>query len=250
MMPELWVTGVLVGMAFVAGLFSAIAGAGGMITLPLLLWAGLPPILALGTNKVQSAIGTLSSVWNFQRKGHIDLHPLRGALLWSLAGSLAGVWLVRRLGDDLMQSLIPIMLVVTATWLLWSPRVSDQDSRQRISHRAFNRAVGGGMGVYGGFFGPGMATFLALAFVELLGYNMRRATAHTKPVVLVVNGSAALYFAAAGDVLWPMALAMAVAQFVGARIGSNLVMARGAALVRPALVGASLLLALKLLLFP
>jgi uncharacterized membrane protein YfcA len=237
-------------VAFIAGLFSAIAGAGGMITLPLLLSAGIPPILALGTNKVQSAVGTLSSTINFLRGGHIDLDQLKSALGWSLLGAVIGVLLVRSLGNELLQTMLPIMLVVTALYFLASPRLSDSDSQQRISDAKFNRWVGGGMGLYGGFFGPGMATFLALAFISLLGYNARRATAHTKPLVLVINGSSAVIFALAGDVFWSLAITMAAAQFIGARIGSNLVMSQGAAIVRPALIIGSLLLALKVLLFP
>lgn len=241
---------IVTAIAFVAGFFSAIAGAGGMITLPLLLWAGLPPILALGTNKVQSAVGTLSSTVNFLRAGHIDLSKLASALGWALLGAIIGVWMVRSLGNDLLQTLLPILLVITALYFLVSPRLSDSDSKQRISEARFNRWVGSGMGLYGGFFGPGMATFLALAFVSLLGYNARRATAHTKPLVLVINGSSAVVFALAGDVFWSLALTMAAAQFIGARLGSNLVMSKGAAIVRPALIIGSLALALKVLLFP
>ncbi|MEH6548734.1 MAG: TSUP family transporter [Pseudomonadales bacterium] len=247
---ELWLSTTLVGMAFIAGLFSAIAGAGGMITLPLLLWAGLPPINAIATNKVQSTMGTMSSTLNFFRKKQLDFTHLKYGMCFALLGSLTGVWVLRQLGNDVLVSLLPVLLILAALYFLVSPTISDQQSKQRISHKRFNVVVGGGMGFYGGFFGPGMATFYALAYVSLLGYNAVKATAHTKPLVLVTNGSAALVFIITGDVIWDLAIAMAAAQIIGARLGSNMVLSHGAAIVRPALIVGSMAMAIKLLFFP
>ncbi len=89
-LPDLSIFLPLTAIAFVAGFISSMAGAGGMLTLPALLWAGLPPIAALATNKVQSTLGTLSSAWNFFRKGHLELRPLLPSFITALLGALPG----------------------------------------------------------------------------------------------------------------------------------------------------------------
>ena len=239
---------VLTAVAFAAGFISSIAGAGGMITLPALLWAGIPPLDALGTNKFQSVFGTLSSTLNFFQKGHLDFRPLWPGLLAAVAGSTLGTWSVTQLGGEQLRTLLPILLIAIALYFAFSPRIADIDGVPRIGNTCFNLLVGGGIGFYGGFFGPGMGSFYALAFAALLGYNIRKATAHTKPLVLATNATSMVIFMSGGHLLWSLALFMSAAQFVGARLGSNLVIARGAALVKPVIIVATVLVAIKLLL--
>jgi uncharacterized protein len=242
-----WMLGLTIA-AFAAGFISSIAGAGGMIVLPCLLWAGVPPVQALATNKCQSVFGTLSSTLNFFRKGHLQLQPLRGALLYALIGAAIGTLWVQRVDAAVLDRLLPYVLIVLAGYFALSPRIADEDAPPRMSSVVFDPLVGGGLGLYGGAFGPGMGSFAAAAFAGLRGFNMRKATASTKPVVLVANVSSLVIFIAGGHVVWALALSMAVAQFVGARLGSNLVITRGAALVRPVIVITTAAIALRLLL--
>ena len=249
-MPELSLP-VFAGLtlvAFVGGFVSSIAGACGMLVLPCLLWAGVPPLLALGTNKTQSVFGTLSSAINYFRKGHLDLKPLRAMLVWAFVGAIGGTWLVQSLDKALLDTLLPVILIVLSIYFAVSPRISDQDHAPRLSERSFAPVVGGGLGLYGGFFGPGMGSFAAAAFAGLRGYNMRRATASTKPVVLVTNVTSMVIFLAGGHVIWSLVAAMAVAQIIGARLGSNMVIHRGAALVRPVIVVVTAAIAVRLML--
>lgn len=240
----------LIGTAFFAGFISSIAGAGGMLTLPALLWAGLPPLNALATNKVQSSLGTLSSTWNFFRRGHLNIKPLGLSVTLAILGSIAGTWLVQRLTGDVLTRLIPLLLLVIAIYFLVSPMIDDSRRRAKISQRWFACTAALAMGFYGGFFGPGMGSILPFLFVWLLGHNLVRATAETKLMILAVNGTSAIIFATAGLVLWPLAIAMSVAQAIGARLGSNLVMERGAVFVQPIIIGVTMLLSIKLLFFP
>ncbi|MBB5212920.1 TSUP family transporter [Microbulbifer hydrolyticus] len=244
--PNLYL--ILSAVAFAAGFISSIAGAGGMLTLPALLWAGIPPLDALGTNKFQSVFGTLSSTLNFFQKGHLNLRPLWPGILASAAGSALGVWAVTRLGGDQLRTLLPILLIALSLYFAFSPRISDRDGTPRMGNGWFNLLVGGGIGFYGGFFGPGMGSLYALAFAALLGYNMRRATAHTKPLVLATNATAMVIFMLGGHLLWGLALCMSAAQFVGARLGSSLVIARGAGLVKPVIIVVTVAMAIRLLL--
>lgn len=238
----------LIIVAFIAGFISSIAGAGGAIVLPVLLWAGLPPLNALATNKFQSVFGTLSSTINFFRKGYIDFHALFPALCYAFVGSMLGTYLVQQISTDYLSLMMPYMLIILALYMLLSPTITDEDLPPKISKHTFAPVVGGGIGLYGGFFGPGMGSFFAVAFASLQGFNMRKATAYTKPLVLIVNTTSMVIFLLGGHIVWGLAIAMAVAQVVGARIGSNLVIHRGTALIKPAIVLMTLAIAFKLLL--
>lgn len=240
----------LIGTAFFAGFISSIAGAGGMLTLPALLWAGLPPLTALATNKVQSSLGTLSSTWNFFRRGHLDIKPLRLSVALAIVGSIAGTWSVQHLDSAVLARLIPFLLLAIAIVFLISPKIDTSYHQQRISRRWFACTAALAMGFYGGFFGPGMGSILPFLFIWLLGHSLVKATAETKLMILAVNGSSAIIFAFGGFVLWPLAIAMSAAQAVGARLGSNLVINRGSTVVQPVITGVTLVLSIKLLFFP
>lgn len=240
----------LTAVAFVAGYISSIAGAGGLLTLPLLLWTGLPPVQALATNKVQSALGTLSSTWNFFRKGHLHLRELVPAIVLALIGSVGGTLVVQRVGNEVLVRLIPIMLIVIAIYFLFSPRIADHATRARISHLQFAVIVALPMGFYGGFFGPGMGSIFPFLFVWLCGYSLPKATAQTKMMVLTINATSATLFVAGGHVLWDVAALMSAAQMLGARLGSNAVMSRGTGFVQPVIITVTVVMALKLLVWP
>ncbi len=220
------------------------------MTLPVLLWTGLPPINALATNKLQSALGTLSSTWNFFRNGHLQLRPLVPAIILALVGSSAGTLTVQQLGNDLLLRLIPVLLIAIAVYFLLSPRISDQAGEARLDVWVFAFTVALPMGFYGGFFGPGMGSIFPFLFVWLAGYSLPAATAQTKVMVLAINSTSAVLFVIAGQVLWDLALVMSAAQMVGARLGSNAVMRRGTRFVQPVIVGVTLAMAFKLLLWP
>ena len=240
---------ILFVLAFFAGLISAVAGSGGLLTLPALLWLGLPPLNALATNKVQSSLGTLSSSWNFFRQGHLDIKPLYRSLVMAILGSIAGTCLVQSLDGTTLSRLVPFLLLGIALYFLISPKVSGVDSRAKISRQWFAFTAALGMGFYGGFFGPGMGTIMPFLFVWLLGHNLVKATAETKLMILAVNGSSALIFVFSGYVIWQLAIGMSIAQILGARLGSNLVMIRGANFVQPIIIWVTIVVAIQLLFF-
>lgn len=240
----------LCAVAAVAGFISSIAGAGGMIVLPVLLWTGVPVLNALATNKFQSVFGTLSSTVNFFRKGHIDFGQLRLALLCAFIGALAGTLLVQVIDAELLKAVIPYALILIAVYMTFSPKISDQDSEPRLQKKHFDIGVGGGLGFYGGVFGPGMGSFYAAAFAGLRGCSMPKATAYTKPLVLITNFTSMVVFIYAGQVLWQLAIPMACAQVLGAKLGSNLVISRGTQLIKPTIIVATVAIALKMIVWP
>jgi uncharacterized membrane protein YfcA len=238
----------LVAIAAVAGMVDAIAGGGGLLALPALLWAGLPPVQALATNKLQGTFGTFTASWNFIRRGEIDLASLRVPILLTFVGSAIGTQAVRIIGSERLEPIVPGLLIAFALYFLFSPRIGDSDAQHRIGHTLFGFLIGFSVGFYDGFFGPGTGTFFAAAFVLLLGYNLRRATAGTKVLNFTSNIASLLFFALAGEVVWQVGLPMGLAQMVGAWLGSHLVIRHGTALIRPLLVIVSLAISIRLLL--
>ena len=177
----------LVGVAFFAGLVSSIVGSGGLLTLPALLWAGLPPLSALATNKLQSAMGTLSSVTNFRRHGYLQIAPLVPSLMAAFCGSVLGTLCVLRLSNELMMRAIPLLLGLLGGYFLCAPKMDGRDYPARLSNAQFAATAAFGIGFYGGFFGPASGSILPYLLVFLLGHNLVSATAESKLFILVIN---------------------------------------------------------------
>jgi uncharacterized membrane protein YfcA len=202
----------------------------------------------LATNKAQAVVGSGTAAANFVRQGAVDPRSSAFAILCTFLGAASGAVLVQQVDSSFLGRLIPLLLIGFALYFLFSPRVSDLDSHQRLGRPAFALSVGLGVGFYDGFFGPGTGTFFAMGYVALLGYSLRRATAHSKLLNFVSNLAALLLFLPGGHIDWTIAAVMAVGQAAGAWLGSHLVIRHGAALVRPVLVVASLAISAKLLL--
>ena len=234
-------------VALLAGFIDTIAGGGGLLTIPALLWAGLSPVESLATNKAQAVFGSGMATLQFIRRGLLDLRGAGLAVFCTFVGAAGGALLVQRIDSSFLERLIPGLLIAFAIYFALSPRVSDLDSHQRIGPRAFALLIGAGVGFYDGFFGPGTGTFFAMGFVALLGYNLRRATAHTKALNFTSNLAALLCFLAGGHIVWTLAAVMAAGQAAGAWLGSHLVLRHGAALVRPLIVVAAVAVSAKLL---
>ncbi len=236
----------LFGVALVASCVDAIAGGGGLLSVPALLAAGLSPAQVLATNKLQSVFGSGTATFYYLRRGLLDLREMASAIACTFIGALAGATLVQVLDASLMYRILPFLLAGFALFFLLSPNLSEEDRQRRLGCHAFALLIGTGVGFYDGFFGPGTGSFFVIAFVLLAGFNLTRATAHTKLLNWTSNLAALLLFSLGGAVVWKVGLVMACGQLIGARVGSRLVLTKGAGLVRPALVIVSLLMSLRL----
>lgn len=236
----------LVAAAFVAGVVDAIAGGGGLLTLPALLLAGLPVHVALGTNKGQSVFGSGAALLTFARAGHIRRQRLPVLFVPGFVGSALGAWAVGLLAPALLRPLVLCLLAVVAVTLALRPSLG-QTARQVGGHPAVRAAaIALGIGAYDGFFGPGTGTFLIIALVTLLGDDLVGASAHAKIVNFASNLAAMLLFVSQGAVLWAIALPMAGAQALGSVVGARLAVRGGEALVRRVVLGVVLCLCAKL----
>lgn len=236
--------------ALLAGFIDAVAGGGGLITIPALLSAGIPPAAALATNKLQGSFGTAMATFTFWRAGQIELKAMAFTVACVFAGAAAGTVAVQVTGAGFMTAVIPVLLVAIALYFLLSPRVGDMEARARMTLPAFSLTVGFAVGFYDGFFGPGTGSFFALGCVALLGMNMRRATANTKLLNFTSNVVSLGVFALGGQIVWQVGLTMAVAQVIGAWAGSHAAIRFGARLVRPLLVVVCLAMTIRLVAQP
>lgn len=238
--------GLLFAAASVAGFIDSIAGGGGLIALPALLAAGLTPAQALATNKLQGSFGTMAATWNFYRKGHLKLVEMWPAVLMTFIGSASGTELVKRLDPSFLSTVMPFLLIVVVIYFVFQPKIGETDRHHRISLWGFAFLCGFTIGFYDGFFGPGTGSFFAIAFVTLLGFNLLKATAHTKLLNFTSNIASLCFFILGGKVVWVVGLTMAMGQFIGGYLGSHMTMKHGARIVRPLLITVSLAMTVKL----
>ena len=234
-------------IATLAGFIDAIAGGGGLLTVPALLWVGIPPLNALATNKLQGCFGTATASVNFWRKGLLPINQLKIPIMMTFLGAIFGTWLVQNVSNDSLNAIIPWFLISFALFFAFSPKASDLDRQARLSIGAFGISACSLIGFYDGFFGPGTGSFFMLAVILLLGFNITKATATTKLLNFTSNIASLAFFALGGHVLWLIGLIMGIGQMIGAWLGSQLAVERGAQVIKPSIVIVCILISIKLL---
>jgi uncharacterized membrane protein YfcA len=237
----------LVAAALAAGTVDAIAGGGGLLSLPSLLAVGLPPHLALATNKGQSVFGSAAALARFARAGLVDARRARVAFPCGFAGSLAGALAVAALSPGLLRPIVLVLLVAAGAF------IGLRSGRTRVAARVPERwatpvtaAIALAIGAYDGFFGPGTGTFLIVCFASLLGDPLQRASGEAKVVNFASNLAAVVLFSSRGFVVWKVALPMAAAQALGGFLGAHLAVRGGDVLVRRVVLVVVSALVLKL----
>jgi uncharacterized membrane protein YfcA len=232
---------------FAGGFIDAIAGGGGLITVPALLAAGLPPQIALGTNKFQACVGTTIAVWRYARAGLMNTPWLRLAAGCSLVAGAAGALAVTALSKELLRDIIPWMLATVAVYTALNRRFGLHQGTAKLSPVLFAIFFGTVLGFYDGFFGPGVGSFWAVALVSLMGLDLRHATGYTKAGNLASVIGSLVIFLGNGSVHFIAGGAMIAGQLFGARLGSGLVVQRGAAFIRPVFLTVVFVMTVKLL---
>lgn len=235
-------------VAIVAGFVDAIAGGGGLITVPSLLLSGVPPLTVLGTNRMQSAIGELTSFITFWRNNAINVRGLWWGAGATAVGATLGSFSVSLFSSDLLRAILPVLMVLITLYAILSSRLrASVRSQALLTTKAFMIAGGLSIGFYNGFFGPGVGSIWMLAFIALLGLTVKEASIATKPLNLIGNVISLCFFAYLGSVDYALGLAMGAGQIIGAFAGSHLVIANGDRIVRPVFIIVCSLMTAKLL---
>jgi uncharacterized protein len=236
--------------ALVAGFVDSIAGGGGLLALPALLLAGLDPVAALATNKLQGSFGTVSATYAYWREGHLKISDHWRVIGATFIAACLGVAAIKYAPTQFLSAALPVLLIIIAIYFALSPKLSAEKQHARIPAVAFAFGLAPAIGFYDGVFGPGTGSFFMLVLVTLMGLGIVEATAQTKLLNFTSNIASLLIFAFSGKIIWVVGLTMGVAQFIGAQLGSRLAMKQGAKIIRPLLVVVCCAMALKLLLDP
>ena len=223
----------LFATGLLAGFVDSIAGGGGLIALPVLLSTGMPPQIALGTNKLQGSFGTLSATVNFIRQGKASLKDNLPGIGFTLAGAAAGAIAIQMIDAGFIRHIIPFMLLFVFVYTLMQKNLGLAPGPQRLSRLPFFILFGLGLGFYDGFFGPGTGAFWTGGLLIFLGQDMTLATGTTRIMNFTSNVVALSLFIAGGNVLWTVGLIMAAGQIIGARVGSGMAIKKGAPFIRP-----------------
>ena len=236
----------LATVAFIAGFVDTLAGGGGLITIPVFLFAGFTPAQALATNKCQAFAGTLTAALRLISSGHLKIRSLWPYALLAFAMALVGAWSLREVSDaDWLDRVVPILLLAAATYfgMVRLP----QTVPEKVPIFGVLSVLGvGSIGFYDGFFGPGTGSLFALLMISVLGLGLREATIHAKLFNAMTNLAAFLMFATSDLVMWSAVMVMIPAQILGALLGTRVMLGRGIVLIRPLVVLMCSLMAIKL----
>lgn len=223
----------MLGLAgFFAGFVDSIAGGGGMITVPALLVAGLPPHLALGTNKLQSCFGSLTSTIRYSQKNLINWKAGIYGVFFTGFGAFLGTKLVSQMDSEILLKLIPFLLMILFVYVLLSPKLGEKDRHHYLPSFFFYLIFGLVIGFYDGFLGPGTGSFWTLALIGILGLNLKKATGQTKLMNFTSNLVSLGAFLIYGQVHLIYGLAMGIGQVCGAYLGTHMVIHKSTRFIR------------------
>jgi len=233
-MPALPILAFLTLAAFLAGFIDAAVGGGGLVQIPALLivFPGVPVTSLLGTNKLASFTGTTLATAQYVRSRALPWREMAGPALASALGSAGGValtYLFERRFEAYFRPAIVVLMIVMLAFTLWRPELGrNHTPRFALRHqRGLAIAIAAVMGLYDGFFGPGVGTLLIFLFVTILGFDFLRASALAKAVNWASNAAAVVIFVWRGSWLPWAALLMAVANGVGGHLGARTALAKG-----------------------
>ena len=234
---------------FLAAAVDAIAGGGGLISLPALLIVGVPPHLALGTNKFAASMASLNSSITFARSEKVHFSLVRWQIPFTLIGSLLGAWSVLRVSSAFLSKAVLVLILLVGIYTMLHKNLGMKNKFQGLNSR--NIVLGCmfalALGFYDGFFGPGTGSFLIFSFITLFGFDFVVASANSKVLNFTSNFAALLIFAWNGKILLSYGIPMAIFMILGSYVGTRLAIQRGAELVKPIFITMSLLVAAKLI---
>lgn len=237
---------ILIVFGFLAAFIDSVVGGGGLITLPALLFTGLNPAGAVATNKLASAIGSLTSTIMFYRSGKIDIKSVLKLFPLTFIGSMFGAWTVHLINPEVLKPLMLIMLAAVAIYTIFKKDWGSISTPKDLSilHFIIFMAAIFLIGFYDGFLGPGTGSFLIFSFL-LIGFDFLKAAGNAKFLNFGSNIAALLMFIFLGQVNYSYGFIMGLAQFAGAICGSKFAIKKGSGYVRALFIAVTCLLLVK-----
>lgn len=236
-------------LIFLAGFVDAIAGGGGLISLPAYLLAGVPMHFALGTNKLSSSLGTAIASWRYYKNKLVDMSLCLPSIAAALAGSAWGTSLTLVVPEGYLQRLLIVLLPLTAFYV-FKNKAFDPPARplSRVRSVIYSIIISFLVGGYDGFFGPGAGTFYILLYTAVAKIEGPTASGNAKFVNLASNLAALAVFLSKRRVILPLGLCAGFFSILGSYLGSGLVIRRGAKIIRYFVLAVLILLLGKIIL--
>ena len=233
-----WWLAFVCALVFLAGYVDAIAGGGGLISLPAYLITGLPTHTAIATNKLSSTMGTTLTTWHFARKGYIQWKLAAGCIVAAMVGSVAGSNVVLITSDGFLRVFLLVVLPLTAAYVMKSKSFGKVDKEPLAPGKTFALClvIALVVGFYDGFYGPGTGTFLLLLLAGVAHLKLVNAAGITKAINLTTNVSALVVFLMNGQVLILLGLVAGVFNIAGNYLGSHSFSKNGGAIARPIII--------------
>lgn len=230
---SIWIFAICVAAAFLAGFIDAIAGGGGLIQLPVLLWTFPTAPLAsiLGTNKAVSIVGTSTAANTYRKKIEVNVKLLIPMMSAAFVGSIVGALLATNVSREIFEPIILVILIGVGTFTILRPDFGKLEKVREVSP-ALAPAIGLIIGFYDGLIGPGTGMFLLFSLVGFVGTSFLGASAIAKFVNVSTNLAALIIFIPGGHVIWLVAALMAPANLLGGYLGARTALDRGSAFVR------------------
>lgn len=235
-------------VALIAGFIDAMAGGGGLLTIPALLLTGMNPVAVLATNKLQACTGSFSASFAMVKKGLATPNAMKTALIFAFIGSALGTVAVQLSPPDFLKTALPFLIGAVGLYTLFTPNLGKLTGTPRLSQKVYERTVAPVIGFYDGYFGPATGTFFSLSQVVLRGRELVQATARAKLLNFATNVASLIFFIIGGQVVWAVGLVMMAGQAVGAYLGSQMVVKGGAKFIRPVIVVVCFCMVAKLIL--
>lgn len=234
-------------LVFLAGFVDAIAGGGGLISLPAYMFAGIPVHNAIATNKLSSTTGTVVSAARLIKNKKVDWGFVPGTVIGALLGSVVGSHLSLIISENILKMVLIVILPIVAFCVLRDKNmdVKVPEGMTKKSQYLIAIVCSLGIGIYDGIYGPGTGTFLLIAFTKLAKISLEKATGNVKVVNLSSNVAALVTFILAGKILWGLGLAASCFSIAGHYVGAGMVMNNGVKIIKPIILVVLILLLIK-----
>lgn len=229
-------TFIFLGIAcFIAAFIDAVAGGGGLITVPAYLASGIPPHIALGTNKVSSSIGTVASALKFATSGKVNWELSKKIMPFSLVGALLGVKTVVLIDSKYLYPIAIVLLLLVLIYTLVNKKMGEENNFQGLNKGNVNagRVMGLIMGFYDGFFGPGTGSFLIFALIRIFKLDFTNASGNAKILNLTSNLASMFLFIFLGKVNFFYSVPIGIIMIFGATLGAKTAVTKGTKFIKP-----------------
>lgn len=234
---------------FIAAAIDSIAGGGGIISLPAIIATGVPPHLALGTNKFASTCASFTSTLKFAKSKKIHFPLVKYQIPCTVVGASLGVYTALRVDEGFLNWFIVVMIIAVAFYTIVKKDFGQSANFKGLDRQKiiYGMLFAFGLGFYDGFFGPGTGAFLIFLFISVFGFDFTVAAGNGKILNFVSNVVSLILFALSGKIIYLVGIPMAISMIFGAYVGTHIAIKNGAKVIKPIFITIALALVIKLI---